>query len=107
MPEKGSCNDADALLKDLSTQANGKYCDVYLVGIGIAKLLLLSRWRDQSGALVIDIGCGIDALAGIVHRERFYFGRWLNYRLKSWDYDKIDLLAVRKSRKQPLVKWIP
>jgi hypothetical protein len=106
VPERGSCNDIEALFEDLICQAEGKRCDLYLVGMGISKLMILSRWRDHTQSLVIDIGCGMDALAGIVPRERFYFGEWVNFRLKSWNYKDIDILENNKTRFMPLIKWM-
>ncbi len=42
--------------------------------------------------IFIDIGCGIDAIAGIVSQDKQYFKKWTNYQIKNYNLDKIDIM---------------
>ena len=48
------------------------------------------KFKEYKKALFIDIGCGMSGLAGTVETHRPYFGNWSNYRIKNYDYSKID-----------------
>lgn len=93
IPQRGAVNDAEKVLRDIVAREREYPCDVYLVGLGIAKLRILSGIRDALDAVVIDIGSGLDAIAGIIPKDRPYFGSWVNYKLVGYDYDHVDVLA--------------
>jgi hypothetical protein len=43
--------------------------------------------------MYIDVGSGIDALAGMIDTRRPYFGNWQNFRLANDEiYENIDYL---------------
>ena len=44
----------------------------------------------KPNGIFIDIGYGIDALAGIADYNRPYFGSWQNYKMSNYNYSKID-----------------
>lgn len=67
--------------------------DIYLVGIGISKMLVLPRLKEETRKTFIDIGAGIDAMAGIIPHTRSYFGNWNNFRIQNYDYSKLDILS--------------
>jgi len=92
VPETGAANDADSLYDDLLDQSDGE-CDLYLVGMGIAKLRLLAPLRDGLDATIVDVGSGLDAIAGVVPKDRPYFGWWRNYRLRDHEYDDVDVMS--------------
>lgn len=98
IPQKGACNDTDFLFKKIKKQINSNPCDIYLVAIGISKLKILSQIRDYTGAIVIDIGHAMDGLAGIVPKDRQYFGDWINYRIEGYDYSSVDILSQYMSK---------
>ena len=54
----------------------------------------LVHWSGMNnlpkGSRIIDIGCGMSGLAGTVETHRPYFGSWVNYRLKNYDYSNMD-----------------
>lgn len=76
--------------------------DVYLVGIGISKLYVLPELKDKYGKVFIDVGAGIDALAGIIPNTRSYFANWTNYRLRKYDYSNVDILSYQKDVKNKI-----
>lgn len=92
VPEKFACDDLDALEVYVKSQLEKSEADVFLFGIGHVKLGLTSRFKDFKEAVYIDIGTGINALAGIQEYERPYFSHWQNYRLKNFDYSKLDMM---------------
>lgn len=91
VPDKGSSNDVGALKKHIMDNLNPDI-DIYLVGIGIAKMAILGDLAQKSNAVFIDVGCGISALAGLVSNDRPYFANWVNFRLKDFDYSTVDIM---------------
>ena len=48
--------------------------------------------KEYHPAVYLTVGCGIDAIAGVQDCiGRPYFGGWKNYRIKGYDYSKIDI----------------
>ncbi len=98
VPERFCCNDPDKILSGIQEQIEKlqtKPC-MWLIGIGISKLAIAWKLRDYTGATVIDIGCGITAMAGSTSLERPYFGGWTNYRLPLHSIDDpIDYIDTR------------
>ncbi len=97
IPEKGAANSPDLLYNNIKSQINGE-SDIYLVGMGIVKLKILSELRDDTNSIIIDIGAGMDALAGIVPKDSRMFGGWTNYRMKDYNYMGIDRLSSKKTK---------
>lgn len=95
IPETGGANNPDQLFDDIKRQSTGE-SDIYMVGIGIVKLKVLSKIRDEFNSVIIDIGAGMDAVAGIVPKDSRMFGLWRNYKLYNYDYSKIDALSSKK-----------
>jgi len=96
--EIGACNNVVKEYENIVCN-NNAVCDIYLVGMGISKLYLLSLIRDGLNVSVLDIGSGIDALAGIIPKDRQYFGNWTNYKIKDYNYSNIDILSQNISQK--------
>lgn len=94
IPQKFACDDLENLERDVANQLkfSNKETKIFLVGIGHVKSGLLHRLKKYKNAIFYDVGSGIDALAGIIDFERPYMGGWTNYRLKNYDYNKIDFL---------------
>lgn len=92
IPQKGAANDIDKLAQSLKSQIERSKARVFLVGAGSAKLGLLPILKQYSDAIFIDVGVGIDAIAGICCQDRPYFAEWVNYRLNDFDYSKIDFM---------------
>lgn len=94
IPQRYACDDieaTDALIKEQLKNAKSK---IFLEGIGHAKQALLHRMKEYHKAIYITIGSGICALAGVQDTiGRPYFADWKNYRIKGYDYDKIDIWA--------------
>ena len=95
IPDRFACDDLDALTASTQEQLKSASSAIFLVGIGHAKSGLLWRLPDLYSAAYLDVGSGIDALAGVIDRFRPYFGGWLNFRLpeKSW-YHGLDTLQT-------------
>lgn len=91
VPENGTSNNVNALLEDVSSKFDPEI-DLYLVGIGIAKMAVLGKLKERSSAVFLDVGAGISALAGLVSHDRPYFAEWINFRLKDFDYSKVDVM---------------
>jgi hypothetical protein len=72
---------------------------LFLVGIGHLKSGVLHKLPSYHRAVYLDVGSGIDALAGVIDEGRPFFGDWTNYRLRNgFDYNKIDMLQYSNSK---------
>lgn len=100
VPEKGACNDVEKTLSEIINKEKSSPCDIYLLGIGISKLYLQTRIRDALNCVIIDVGSGIDAIAGIIPKDRQNFGLWTNYILPEKScYTSIDNLSYHSKIK--------
>lgn len=93
VPQKYSCDNLESQLSSLEEQLKNSRSDLFLVGIGHLKSGVLGELKKFKNATFIDVGSGIDALAGIVDTERPYFGEWTNFQLKNYEYAKMDFLG--------------
>ena len=94
VPEKLSCNEPKILeetIKEQLTNAKGK---VFLFGIGISKLYVAHKFKDFFPATYIDAGGTMSALSGFITKKRPYAGNWTNFRIKNYDYSKLDPMDV-------------
>lgn len=101
VPERGACNDVEKTLSEIIDKEKDSPCDIYLLGIGISKLYMQTRIRDTLNCVIVDIGSGIDAIAGIIPKDRQNFGLWTNYILPGDDvYSSIDNLSYHSKIKR-------
>lgn len=95
VPERFSCDDPENLERIIGEGLSKSKADVFIFGIGIAKLAVAHKFKNYKNSVFIDVGCGISALAGTTSLERPYFGEWTNFILDGYDYsgmDRIDYL---------------
>jgi|TARA_B110000093_G_scaffold177889_1_gene215582 hypothetical protein len=90
VPERFSCDNTDSIAEQIGTKIKNSNAEVFLFGIGISKMAIAHKFKNYKDAIFIDIGCGMSGLAGSVETDRPYFGSWNNYRIKTFDYSKID-----------------
>jgi hypothetical protein len=90
VPERFSCDNTDILINELGEKIKNSNAEVFLYGIGISKMAMAHKFKNYKNAIFIDIGCGMSGLAGTVETDRPYFGNWTNYRIKNYNYSKID-----------------
>jgi hypothetical protein len=96
-PQKFACDDINLVEEFVANQLINSTADIYLVGISSAKLALLHRFKKYRNVSYIDVGCGIDALAGCVSSTRPYFYNWTNYRIENYNYSSIDYMNYNHS----------
>jgi hypothetical protein len=92
VPEKGAADNLDLVAKTVGEQVKASSAKVFLIGAGSAKLGLIPLLKGYNDVLFIDVGAGVDAIAGIVCPDRPYFAEWTNYRIRGYDYSKIDFM---------------
>lgn len=92
LPEKGAANNVLELSEKIGKEIKDSKVKIFLVGAGSAKLALIPLLRHYSNAVFIDVGGGIDAIAGILCQDRPYFAEWVNYRLENYDYSNVDFM---------------
>jgi hypothetical protein len=88
----GAADNEDLILKLIEEECQIHDPKIILIGIGSAKLYVLPKIKQFSNAVVIDVGAGIDAIAGTISQDRPYFAEWVNYRSKDVKYDSIDFM---------------
>mgnify|MGYP003975534945 CR=1 FL=1 len=97
IPERFACDNLDntiEMVRKQLEQANPSTC-IYLYGVGHVKSGLIHELPKIKNAVYLDVGAGIDAIAGLIEPERPYAYGWHNHRLKNYDYSHIDLLQYR------------
>lgn len=99
IPQQFAMDDLDKLEENVASQLKDSDCDFYIYGIGHVKLGLAHRFKKYSDKPFLDIGCGIDAIAGSVSITRPYFYDWVNYRMKDYNYSGIDYMGYRGAGK--------
>ena len=96
IPQKYACDDIEKTIKETLAQVEKSGARVFLVGVGHAKSALLPALAQNYPGVFIDIGSGIDALAGVIDIYRPYFGDWTNFQFSDRDYyEGIDFLQVK------------
>jgi len=103
IPQKFSCDDLDNTEKIISEQLKNSNSDIFLLGIGHVKSGLLYRLKKYKKAIYLDVGSGIDAIAGIIDVDRPFFGDWTNYKLKEFNYNNVDYLAYKGRGKRVIL----
>lgn len=88
----GAADNEESILQALQVECKKSNPKLILIGIGSAKLYVLPRIRNFSDAVVIDIGAGMDALAGVISQDRPYFADWINFVSDSIEYGEMDLM---------------
>jgi len=100
IPQKFAVDKINQIKKQVKKKLEKSTSKIFLIGVGHVKSALLHHLPEYKDAQFIDIGIGVDALAGIVNNERPYFGNWRNYRIKdSKIYEEIDFL-INKNKIQ-------
>ena len=90
VPERFSCDDTDKLDKIIGKQLKNSKSRIFLFGIGISKLALAYNFKNHHNAIYIDIGGTMSGLAGFLSKTRPYAANWINFRIKNYDYSKVD-----------------
>ena len=95
-PQKFACDDIDLVEEFVGNQLKESNSDIFLLGIGHSKSAILHRFKKYTNAIFLDVGAGIDMISGCINTIRPYAGDWKNYRIKDYDYSKIDYLRYNK-----------
>ena len=85
------------LEEDVARQVSESDCDIFLIGAGCAKLRLFHMFKDVKNCIFIDVGHGIDLLAGWGDLMRPYCGSWQNYRVKGFS-ESVDRMGKDSNR---------
>ena len=92
IPQRYACDNIEAVDASVKEQLKNAKSKIFLEGIGHAKQALLHRMKEHHPAVYVSVGSGICALAGVQDTiGRPYFADWKNYRIKGYDYGKIDV----------------
>lgn len=93
IPQRFACDNCYEVEKYVSKKLSKSDIKIYLCGMGHLKSFLLCNLKKYHNAIYLDIGAGIDALAGIIDKNRPYFGNWTNYQFKDKKvYENIDYM---------------
>mgnify|MGYP006130048759 FL=1 len=94
IPQKFACDNLENTIEMVKEQLEKADPEtrVYLYGVGHVKSGLIHHLPKFKKAIYLDVGAGIDGLAGIIDPDRPYALDWINYRMDNYDYSSIDLL---------------
>jgi hypothetical protein len=100
IPQKYACDNINLTEKIVAEQLKKSSSRIFLMGIGHVKSALIHRLPNYRNAIYLDVGSGIDAIAGMIDIYRPFFGDWTNFRFKDETlYDEIDYLGYSKRGK--------
>ncbi len=106
IPQRFACDNLKKTTLNVKKQIVNSNSDLFLLGIGHVKSGLLHELKSFKKSIYIDIGVGIDAIAGIINLSRPYFGSWTNFQFKDKTiYNDIDFL-VNKVNNVKNIKYI-
>tara|TARA_R100000734_G_C3310160_1_gene100923 strand:+ start:658 stop:1506 length:849 start_codon:yes stop_codon:yes gene_type:complete len=91
-PQKYAADDIELVETFIGEQLKDSKSDIFLLGIGHAKSGLLHTFTKYKKAIYLDVGAGIDMIAGCINIKRPFAGEWVNYRLENYDYSNVDYL---------------
>jgi len=98
IPQRFAADNLKKTKKKVEKQLSKASSDLYLVGIGHVKTGLLHEFKNYNKSVYLDIGVGMDALAGIVNLTRPYFGNWKNFQFRNSSiYTEIDFLVNKNN----------
>lgn len=94
IPQKFACDDLNETIRIVKEQLEKSNNEtfIFLFGVGHVKSGLIHHLPKIKNAIYLDVGAGIDGLAGLIDPDRPYSGDWINYRMKNYNYNNIDLL---------------
>jgi len=93
IPEKFAADDLNTTLTALQQQIQTSSSSLFLMGVGHVKSGIVPYLNKFRSAVYLDVGSGIDALAGVISPSRPYMADWTNFRLRAgFDYNSLDLL---------------
>ena len=97
IPERFACDDLNGTISMIKEQLERADPEtrIYLFGVGHVKSGLIHELPKIKNAVYLDIGAGIDAIAGLIEPERPYAYGWNNYRMRNYNYNDIDLLQYK------------
>ena len=102
IPQKFSCDNLENVKISCEKQLKNSTSKIFLVGIGHVKNGLFYHLKKYKKAIYLDVGACIDAIAGCIDYKRPYSAEWINYRLKNYDYSKIDYLQYESKNEKYL-----
>ncbi|KKN66593.1 hypothetical protein LCGC14_0470080 [marine sediment metagenome] len=92
VPQKFAADNVNSLEKSVAIQLKNSKSDIFLIGIGHVKSALLYRFKEYKQAVYVDVGGAIDAIAGVMNIRRLHMTKWVNYKLKNYNYSNIDYM---------------
>lgn len=96
IPQKFAADDLDGLKQSLKSQLSQSTADIFILGVGHVKSGLLHELTTYKSGVYLDVGGGIDMIAGVINTNRPYAGAWTNYKLKDYDYSGIDYMNYNR-----------
>lgn len=104
IPQKFACDDLELRLIELKSQLEKSQARIFLLGVGHLKSGILSELPKIHRAVYLDVGTGIDAIAGVIDPSRPFFGNWINYFIPNDElYDEIDFLNYNFENRKALL----
>ena len=105
LPQRFSCDDLEATEKMVGEQLEKSTSKIFLMGMGHVKSGLIHRLKKYTDAVFLDVGAGIDAIAGLIDIDRPYFGDWTNYQIDGDQvYNEVDTLGYEGKGKHILLE---
>tara|TARA_B100000073_G_C23731437_1_gene570937 strand:+ start:1329 stop:2192 length:864 start_codon:yes stop_codon:yes gene_type:complete len=105
IPQKYACDNLNDTINMVKSQLENADPEtrIYLYGVGHVKSGLMHHLPNIKKAIYLDVGAGIDGIAGLLDPGRPYANIWINHRLRNYDYSKLDLLNYNQYKDRNIV----
>lgn len=100
IPERFACDNLSATTRLLGEQLrrSDPATRIYLVGVGHVKSGLLHQLPEYKKAIYLDVGTGLNMLAGCINHSRPYAADWVNYGVKNQSNGSLDQMDFQEGR---------
>lgn len=102
IPQKFAADNINSLESIIKPQLEISNSDIFLLGIGHSKNGILHKFTDYKKSIYLDVGGGIDMIAGCINTKRPYAGDWINYRIHNYNYSDIDYMNYNNGNEKIL-----
>ena len=97
IPQVYALSKSNSVYRKIKSKVERSNADIFLLGVGHVQNTILHKLKKHSKVPMVCVGCGIDAIAGLIDIKRPYFGNWKNYRIRNTNFYNNVLDATMKS----------
>tara|TARA_A100001011_G_C14322733_1_gene851756 strand:- start:26032 stop:26898 length:867 start_codon:yes stop_codon:yes gene_type:complete len=107
IPQVYALSKSKSIYKKIKKKIENSDAEIFLLGIGHVQNTLLYKLKKHSKVPMVCVGCGIDAIAGLVDIRRPYFGNWNNFQIKNLSlYEKVLDPMMKTTMNEDVIRYL-